>query len=479
MTVPETWRDALIGLAVGAVGGVLGSLMISQSGSSGLALEGLALGAVFGLTFGLFFARRATTPGAGLIWGLSYAFLGWLTLPAWAVPLLAGGGGTAMMLQDAHVHFPELVAALLCLGLPVGLALGIRGGIRGSLREAADRGESHWPRALLTGGFAGVVAGLIFSRWMYAGDFFPLLSGFGQMQSKGATVLLHFGVALVIGASFGLLFERDIRSYGSSMGWGLGYGIFCWFLGQLTLLPALAGQAPDWSVDAGSQLFGSLVGHILYGLILGVVYASLDRVRIRLFVQSDPLNREREGPGFRVLRSLQWGAMAGFAGGAISSPVMLATGILPKVAGIETAFSTGFGLLVHLLISTLLGMSYGLLFRNEAPSLGLGASWGWLFGMIWWYLGPMTLLPLLLTGECDWSPAAASALLPSLPGHLIYGAATAFTFLFLERRHRDWLLSDPKTAARELRRVRPSGTPAPALWLFALGTGVLLPILLG
>ena len=64
-------------------------------------------------------------------------------------------------------------------------------------------------------------------------------------------------------------------------------------------------------------------------------------------------------------------------------------------------------------------------------------------------------------------------------GHLIIGATTAFVFLLFERRYTRRLLLSPRTAAYELRRVRPVGTPAPALWLFALGMGVLLAILLG
>lgn len=460
----------VLGLLVGVLGGLLSApvLHISQ-------LQCLLLGGLYGLVFGQFFAARASSAGAGLIWGLSYAFLLWIILPAGILPWVAGQRDPHAMLDVQRLHFPDLVAYLLCFGLPLGVVLGILG----DFHPRPDRTRFHWRRAIFVGGLAGVVGGWVFAKWMEQGDYFPLISGLSAGDSPMLGRTLHFLIAVGIGVTFGLLFQRDVLSYGSCMGWGVGYGMLWWFLGPLTLYPLISGEPLDWSAEQASSVFGSLIGHIIYGLIVGVAYATVDRLWVRLFVDSDPINREPEGPGLMTLRTLQWGALAGAVGGAISSPIMLATGVVSRVAGVDTTLSTFRGLALHLLVSAAIGMTYGLLFRREAPSIGAGIAWGWVFGLIWWYLGPLTVLPLLLTGACDWTPAAASALLPSLMGHLIYGAATAFTFLLLEQRYASWLLRDPRVAAREARRVRPVGTPAPALWLLVLGLGVLLPILLG
>lgn len=464
------WIEPAMGLVLGILGGLAARLILHTSGAAYAVMQG----AIFGLVFALFFGRRATSAGAGLLWGLAAAFLMWLIVPAGVLPFIAGHSHSMGAFADASVQFPSLVAYLVCLGTPIGIVLGIRRSLRSALTGSL---EFHWGRAIVTGSLAGLLGGAIFDRWMSIGDYYPLVSGLSYLQSRGLSLTVQFLIAVGMGVLFGVLFQRDIRGYGSSMGWGVGYGILWWFLGPLTLWPALSGSAVDWSAAAGSYVFGALVGHIIYGLILGVSYATIDRIWVRLFIASDPLNREPDGPGLKTLQSLGWGVIAGLAGGLVSSPIMLKTGILSKAAGLDTSLL--HGLFIHLLISAVIGMTFGLLFRNEAPNLGSGITWGWLFGMIWWYLGSMTLMPLILTGACDWSTGAASALLPSLIGHLVFGAVTALVFQLLEQRYTRWLLLDPRIAARERRRRRPVGTPAPALWFLALGLGVLLPILLG
>src|ERR1700747_1682183 len=72
----RAWLAPLLVLSTGVLGGAIQSEILSAPMS-----HSILLGGIFGLAFSLFFARRATTPGAGLIWGLGSALLLWFVMP--------------------------------------------------------------------------------------------------------------------------------------------------------------------------------------------------------------------------------------------------------------------------------------------------------------------------------------------------------------------------------------------------------------
>ena len=457
-----------------AATGLLGGLALIPAVHATV-VTGPVPGVVYGLLFALLFSNRAIGRGAGLIWGLGYALLLWLAVPAGIQQVISGGIASMGSLATCRDDFPELVGYIVCFGMPLGLVLGTWGG----RHATAELMPFSFGRAIVVGGLAGIVGGWVFGKWMESVNFYPLIAGLVDSTSSMVGKSLHYVFAIIIGATFGVLFQRDVRGYGSSMGWGVAYGMFWWFLGPLTIMPLWLRKPLDWSSANASELFGSLVGHIIYGLIVGLLYAAVDRLWLRFFTESDPIHRAPEGPGVHLIRSVQWGVLAGLAGGLLYALVLVATGSLDQIAAIVGGTSPALGFAVHLCISILLGVSYGILFRREAPNLASGIAWGLVFGLIAWFIGPLTLFPLALNGACFWTPADADAQFPALVGHLIYGPVAAAAFWLLERRHSDWLLLDPRVAIREERRRRPLGTPAPALWLFVLGTGVLLPVLLG
>ena len=295
---PALWMDPLLGLLAGFVGGLL-----CKAALGSWTMRYLVLASLFGLLFGLFFSKRATSRSRPHLES-------WFCIfpvdrgPRRSRPFAFRCRHVESMFGDAQEHFPELVAYLVCLGMPVEFF----------------------------GVFPAPSAARRTSRRLVGGE--PLLLAASQVCSaerySGAGCLREiFSVAWWIGSdSFTRhdgrtafrdchLDRRNVRAalsagcsgFGSSMGWGLGYGIFWWFFGPLTMLPLVTGAALDWSSGRGTALFGSLVGHILYGLIVGVAYATVDRVWVRLFIQSDPLNREPEGPGLRLFRSLRWGTL--------------------------------------------------------------------------------------------------------------------------------------------------------------------------
>src|SRR5258708_9823273 len=118
------WLAPLLGLSTGILGSIIQSKILSAP-----MIPCILVGGIFGLAFGLFFARRTNTPGAGLIWGLGSALLLWFVTPTGIDVSLLRAASSAAMLSDALPRFPKLVADLVCLGMPGGVLLGCREGL--------------------------------------------------------------------------------------------------------------------------------------------------------------------------------------------------------------------------------------------------------------------------------------------------------------------------------------------------------------
>lgn len=128
-----------------------------------------------------------------------------------------------------------------------------------------------------------------------------------------------------------------------------------------------------------------------------------------------------------VTRALT-GALAGIGGGIVFGMLMAMMGMLPMVAGLVGSESAAVGGLVHLVISAGLGALFGLV----APAAGLGVvlGAGAVYGMVWWVLGPLVIMPAWLGMPLFTLDQTA---LMSLMGHVIYGLVTAAVLFGLRR----------------------------------------------
>ncbi|MDZ7704450.1 MAG: NAD(P)/FAD-dependent oxidoreductase [Trueperaceae bacterium] len=153
------------------------------------------------------------------------------------------------------------------------------------------------------------------------------------------------------------------------------------------------------------------------------------------------------------LRDAFAGALAGLVGGVVFGAAMQTQGMVGEIAGLLGSSSMGVGLGLHLLVSVLVGASFGALFRYQPRGFTAAISAGVLYGLLWWLLGPLTLMPLLQGDGPAWSLAGASAAFPSLIGHLFYGGVTGLSFFVFASLDRRYLYSEQKRPDRKPTRV--------------------------
>lgn len=133
---------------------------------------------------------------------------------------------------------------------------------------------------------AGIAAGIpmgIAMNVMQAptpdGGSVPMMAMVAQVvRSESLMVgwIYHLFNSAVIGAMFGWWFGSRVHGMGSGAGWGAVHGVIWWVLGGLVLMPMLLGMpvfAPLAMEMMRPVAMGSLMGHLLYGVVLGGLFA--------------------------------------------------------------------------------------------------------------------------------------------------------------------------------------------------------------
>jgi hypothetical protein len=131
----------------------------------------------------------------------------------------------------------------------------------------------------------GLIAGLVFGMMMQMmmaptpeGSEMPMMAMVAKVvrsDSMAVGWLYHLFNSAVIGAIFGWILGGRASGYAAGLTWAAMYGVFWWVLGGLVLMPILLGMpvfAPLLMEPMRPVAAGSLMGHILYGLILGGVF---------------------------------------------------------------------------------------------------------------------------------------------------------------------------------------------------------------
>lgn len=125
-------------------------------------------------------------------------------------------------------------------------------------------------RQVPIGILGGLAGGIVFGLLMQAMGMIGMVGMLVGSSSVAVAWLVHLAISAVIGAGFGLLLAARVRGLGTGLALGAAYGLLWWVLGPLLLMPAAMGM-PVLTVDA--LAVQSLVGHLLFGLVLGAVVA--------------------------------------------------------------------------------------------------------------------------------------------------------------------------------------------------------------
>lgn len=120
------------------------------------------------------------------------------------------------------------------------------------------------------------------------------------------------------------------------------------------------------------------------------------------------------------LRTALLGAGAGLVGGLVFGLMMASQGMLPMVGMLIGQDNATVGFIVHMVISAFIGATFGVIATRFPSGWAASIVGGGIYGVIWWVLGALILMPLML-GMSHMVLQIGDMQISSLIGHVIFG----------------------------------------------------------
>ncbi len=271
----------LLGIQNAAFFSLVSGILGSDSFGLGRTLH-FTIAITIGVTFGLLFHRDVKNSGPAIVWGMAYGISWWMLGPMTLRPLLSGqainwslaGAQGAFTPLISHILYGSLMGLFYAIATKLWNTLFVDSDPLNRTRESAG---SRSLKGLLMGQAAGIVGGLLFTIVMVATNSLPRVASLVGGNTAVLGFFVHLLIAFIIGSTYGIFFQNAAYSYGSGMGWGLVYGMLWWLLGPGTFFFILLRQPVDWSLAATTARYPALVGHLLYGMGLGLSFQYLIR----------------------------------------------------------------------------------------------------------------------------------------------------------------------------------------------------------
>lgn len=129
------------------------------------------------------------------------------------------------------------------------------------------------------------------------------------------------------------------------------------------------------------------------------------------------------------------GIIAGLIAGVVFGFMLIQMGALGNISMVVGSQNPFAGFILHLIFCGILGIIFALIFhRHITNNFFPAVLWGLLYGIVWWFIGTLTLAPIAMGIPVTWSGTVMTNEFPLLIANLVFGFVLGLCYYWLKNR---------------------------------------------